>query len=795
MQVADFLRDDLRPWAEQLWTQRLHDLGVTNEAVDPLALFLAVLHEVPQSELQRESMYNVLPALIGALPRLEAAPGLRTVLAALPLGMHTAALRGLALRGDGAVRIALDDEETCAHVRELAPQLGEVRRVQLHLRAGAEPMTAQAARARALLAAFPAPPCVARLVLDESRELSSAVVKQFSEAVRSLHTQPTEVIANQHSLAGAHIAVTPLHRGVGNDLAFVLAQIAAPVSVSVNASPTLRACETLEYCVAPGTGEINAMQSVALRTSQVMPARGAALARLLTQAGQLRELVANISKSQGGGGSPSAISRIAEQLPTLHQLKVLDLHDTDLSDTDDAMLLAAALRNLSTKEKQMQTVALTSCNMRTGGFAAVLNAIKLFWHLHTLKLANNYVNGRGAVEMVQVCHRLRWLKVLDVQHCGLGAAGVIAVVRALADHESLEELSIGDNYTIDALPAGTAHPLAVVLAEAPSCTLTALDVRHMLHAADRARVAGLGLVLGRFQSVSYLSLADNAVGPGDSTDVAVLQHFVATVQQIADGMPALASLSLEATGLTDAAVQFAAPAFCAMQALTSLCIARNELSNASLEALAAAGEAENKSAFLVDSCAGNRFSAYCLGDCERIVNVNSSVAALHKHAGAEPLVGDMTSFVLLLQRWTGLQCVHISCHKLSTAQLLQLATSLHDAHMIEDLTLVQCAIDDDGAAALASGIACLRGLQILNLSSNFIACAGACAIARALQPATKAATSLRTAAAAELHRQCRFSRYCAPDACCHQSRYHQHFQAAATAVHQWGPCVCGGQHA
>jgi Ran GTPase-activating protein (RanGAP) involved in mRNA processing and transport len=145
------------------------------------------------------------------------------------------------------------------------------------------------------------------------------------------------------------------------------------------------------------------------------------------------------------GRDVAAVRCIAEGLRSNTTLLLLDFSSCELDDEG----LSTLAQSLGQQKRSLVDIDLSGNDIRHNGLRALINnataALSTVTHLN---LSHNPMFGEGATLLADTLRlqTLPSLKCLRLQGCRIGDDGLAALVSALEQNESLEEITVVDNY-------------------------------------------------------------------------------------------------------------------------------------------------------------------------------------------------------------------------------------------------------------------------------------------------------------------------------------------------------------
>lgn len=150
-----------------------------------------------------------------------------------------------------------------------------------------------------------------------------------------------------------------------------------------------------------------------------------------------------------------AVSRLLERTSCL---KVISLPNCDMGD-EEICILASSIRKNKAR-LPLESIQLSFNNLTYKGLEALSNALWGSTTLKELKLDNNEIGDRGAHQIAAILPALRALETLDVGFNAIKAAGLNILMKAVADTDQIQSLSVSGN----ALDVPSAKAVAYALA-------------------------------------------------------------------------------------------------------------------------------------------------------------------------------------------------------------------------------------------------------------------------------------------------------------------------------------------
>ncbi|OQR97163.1 hypothetical protein ACHHYP_12659 [Achlya hypogyna] len=196
------------------------------------------------------------------------------------------------------------------------------------------------------------------------------------------------------------------------------------------------------------------------------------------------------------------------------QLRALDLSGNELGDAGAATLATAVLPQLF----HLQELYVVACAFTDVGGGALLAALATTNPaLHTLNLSRNYGGPAFSVSLAAFVAAMGSLRRLHANSIGLGETPHAALLNALSDNASLQEVSFGENRLRS---RGAAALFAALWTRAASAPFAAIDLRGNLITDDgliamaatttgRKRKAVALLTEGVSSRIEALNLQDN----------------------------------------------------------------------------------------------------------------------------------------------------------------------------------------------------------------------------------------------------------------------------------------------
>lgn len=161
----------------------------------------------------------------------------------------------------------------------------------------------------------------------------------------------------------------------------------------------------------------------------------------------------------GGTGMNSmgcqAVSRLLERTSCL---RVISLPNCNMGD-DEVALLASSIK-LNKAILPVESIQLSFNSMTHKGLETLTNAVWGSSSLKELKLDNNEIGDRGAHQVAAILPAMKSLEVLDVGFNAIKAAGLNVLMKAIADTNHIQSLSISGNDVDVASAKAVAYALA-----------------------------------------------------------------------------------------------------------------------------------------------------------------------------------------------------------------------------------------------------------------------------------------------------------------------------------------------
>lgn len=181
-----------------------------------------------------------------------------------------------------------------------------------------------------------------------------------------------------------------------------------------------------------------------------------------------------------------ALIDVAEQLPNLTALRVLNLSHNSIGDSG-ARTLAARLRHCP-----LETLDLSYNSIGNHGLIALASQLQENESLHTLDLGYNLISDIGVEKLATKLHLCRELTVLVLSGNTIGDAGVTALATGLPNCSKLTTLELGENR------ASASAKAKLALAKMPA-------LRTFLHGAELPPEHALLGIIG-FENVGKTTL-------------------------------------------------------------------------------------------------------------------------------------------------------------------------------------------------------------------------------------------------------------------------------------------------
>ncbi|XP_010247270.1 PREDICTED: protein TONSOKU [Nelumbo nucifera] len=173
------------------------------------------------------------------------------------------------------------------------------------------------------------------------------------------------------------------------------------------------------------------------------PISGNAMASLLTKLSTLKRF--SELNLNGIKFSKFALDSLC-QLAKSSCLSVLMLGSTSIG-SDGALQLTEALSN---GPQEMMKLDLSYCGLTSNYFVRLSEDFLLIGGIIELNLAGNSTGQEGANAIASLLMNPQCcLKVLLINKCILGLAGILQIVQALAENNSLEELNLAENVNLE----------------------------------------------------------------------------------------------------------------------------------------------------------------------------------------------------------------------------------------------------------------------------------------------------------------------------------------------------------
>lgn len=174
---------------------------------------------------------------------------------------------------------------------------------------------------------------------------------------------------------------------------------------------------------------------------------------------------------------------LAKMLLTNSSLKILSLPNNNLSDCDAILLARSLSRN---KQLPLEKIQLSFNKLTCVGIEALMNSIWGSKTLRELKIDNNNIKDRGA-QLAAVVLTSVDLELLDIGFNLVGAVGIKALMKTLADNTSLRSLTLSGNI----LDSNSARAVSYALALNKSLTELFVDNCSATYGAQRHITAGI----------------------------------------------------------------------------------------------------------------------------------------------------------------------------------------------------------------------------------------------------------------------------------------------------------------
>ncbi len=150
-----------------------------------------------------------------------------------------------------------------------------------------------------------------------------------------------------------------------------------------------------------------------------------------------------------------AVSRLLERATCL---RLISLPNCDMGD-EEICILASRIR-ANKARLPLESIQLSFNNMTHKGLEALSNALWGSTTLKELKLDNNEIGDRGAHQIAAILPAMKALETLDVGFNSIKAAGLNILMKAVADTDQIQSLSVSGN----ALDVPSAKAVAFALA-------------------------------------------------------------------------------------------------------------------------------------------------------------------------------------------------------------------------------------------------------------------------------------------------------------------------------------------
>jgi len=160
----------------------------------------------------------------------------------------------------------------------------------------------------------------------------------------------------------------------------------------------------------------------------------------------------------GTGMSSLGCQAVSGLLERTCCLRVISLPNCDMGD-DEIMMLASSIR-ANKKRLPVESIQLSFNNFTHKGLEALTNAVWGSTTLKELKLDNNNIGDRGAHQVAAILPALKALEILDVGFNSIKAAGLNILMKAVADTDQIQSLSVSGN----AIDVPSAKAVAYALA-------------------------------------------------------------------------------------------------------------------------------------------------------------------------------------------------------------------------------------------------------------------------------------------------------------------------------------------
>mmetsp|Transcript_13889 Transcript_13889/g.19888 ORF Transcript_13889/g.19888 Transcript_13889/m.19888 type:complete len:851 (-) Transcript_13889:139-2691(-) len=174
---------------------------------------------------------------------------------------------------------------------------------------------------------------------------------------------------------------------------------------------------------------------------------------------------------------------LAKMLLTNSSLRILSLPNNNLSDCDAILLARSLSRN---KQMPLEKIQLSFNKLTCVGVEALMNSIWGSKTLRELKIDNNNIKDRGA-QLAAVVLTSVDLELLDIGFNLVGAVGIKALMKTLADNTSLRSLTLSGNI----LDSNSARAVSYALALNKSLTELFVDNCSATYGAQRHITAGI----------------------------------------------------------------------------------------------------------------------------------------------------------------------------------------------------------------------------------------------------------------------------------------------------------------
>jgi Ran GTPase-activating protein (RanGAP) involved in mRNA processing and transport len=160
----------------------------------------------------------------------------------------------------------------------------------------------------------------------------------------------------------------------------------------------------------------------------------------------------------GTGMSTMGCNAVSGLLERTSSLRVISLPNCEMGD-DEICMLASSIR-ANKARLPLESIQLSFNNMTHKGLEALTNAVWGSPTLKELKLDNNEIGDRGAHQVAAILPALKALVTLDVGFNAIKAAGLNVLMKAVADTDQIQSLSLSGN----AIDVPSAKAVAYALA-------------------------------------------------------------------------------------------------------------------------------------------------------------------------------------------------------------------------------------------------------------------------------------------------------------------------------------------